>query len=953
MTISQAKLKGNLGAVADYFLEANEGLGDYYITEDGAAEPAPPRGLGFLAKRLGLTGAVIAEQLLRLLDGRHPLTGKRLIPYRKDRVAGVDQTASAPKSVSVVWAVGAPEERQAVERSQDAAVATMADYMRRHCPLVRDHGEPQLARDVLAVAVNHHTSRQTEQQSARGTAPDVQLHTHVLWLMAEREDERLCAIYRDGIWNDRYEWEAAYHCALATELARSGFPIRRMTGKGGRYFEIDGIPEKLAKRWSGRSREVNDRMETAAARIREQTGREPTVVELRREVARSRSRKVHGHKTDLRHYWRGIAEIEGVTPEGLALLRRRGGCPAEAEARAIVTEELLGPEGLTKEQPTFSGSELRVAALRRGAGLLDVGQVERLVLDLQRSGELRLTADDRWTTRRMWELEQRVLTWNAERRGGQTPVQPASSRQILGVTKRRTPASERLSVEQLEVLRQMLSEQRSTAVRGWAGTGKGTVAAVAGEVWRSQNRRIIAVAVAGKRAGEFAAELGEGTEHLTVAQFIARTGNGRLQLRDTDVIVLDEASVVSHEQWDELRGATGKTAKLVMLGDDAQLPAINAGGLWPLLSRGSAELTEVFRIRSEWERVATTQLRRGESAAALGAYAEHGRLRLSPTRAESMQRAVHDWARDGRTGLLITDATNAERDWLNTEAQRHRVLAGELGAGTVAVEREEGTLTVHAGERVIFTAAYWPGTGRRIENGTTGIVESVDPGRGTMTVQTSEARPRAITLSAAAAPVALHYAVHVYKSQGDTVDRAYVITGGRQASKESLYVACTRARDATRTYLDKETLGRDVDADAIAEAAARGSRSRAKVAASAHDEEHATGGATNDVAARSAVPQRRIHRGEKARRPWQDRRPLTERYRQRKARQSALRDARLERESEAVQRRHEHDLPRPTLESIATREGVPVWALEVEQLVTDRSYVAEHVARHSERSLIG
>ena len=62
--------------------------------------------LGFLAKRLGLTGPVTAEQLLRLLDGRHPITGKRLIAYRKDRVAGVDQTASAPKSVSVVWAVG-------------------------------------------------------------------------------------------------------------------------------------------------------------------------------------------------------------------------------------------------------------------------------------------------------------------------------------------------------------------------------------------------------------------------------------------------------------------------------------------------------------------------------------------------------------------------------------------------------------------------------------------------------------------------------------------------------------------------------------------------------------------------------------------------------------------------------------------------------------------------------
>ena len=952
MTISQAKLKGNLGAVADYFLEANEDLGDYYITEDGAAEAAPPRGLGFLAKRLGLTGAITKEQLLRLLDGCHPITGKRLIAQRKDRVAGVDQTASAPKSVSVVWAVGAPEERHAVERAQDTAVETMTDYMRRHCPLVRDHGEPQLARDVLAVAVNHHTGRQTEQQSSRGTAPDPQLHTHILWLMAEREDERLCAIYRDGIWKERIEWEAAYHCALATELARSGFPIRRMTGRGGRYFEIDGISEKLAKRWSGRSREVSERMEAAAARIREREGREPTVVELRREVARSRSRKVHGHKTNLRHYWRGIAEIEGVTPEGLALLRRCGGCPTEAEARALVTEELLGAEGLTKEQPTFSGRDVRVAALRRGAGLLGVGQVEQLVRDLQRSGELRLTGDDRWTTRRVWELEQRVCAWNAQRRGGQTPVRPATSRQILQVLPRRTPTSARLSVEQLEVLRQMLSEQQSTAVRGWAGTGKGTVAAVAGDVWRSQNRRIMAVAVAGKKAGEFAAELGEGTEHLTVAQFATRVGNGRLRLRETDVIVLDEASVVSHAQWDELRTAIGTTAKLVMLGDDAQLPAINAGGLWPLLSRGGAELTEVFRIRSAWEREATTHLRHGESAAALGAYAEHGRLSLSSTRAGSLQRAVHDWARDGRTGLLITDATNAERDWLNAEAQRHRVLAGELGTDTITLKWAQGTLTLHAGDRVILTGAYWPETGHRIENGTTGIVETVDSEHDTVTVQTSEATPRAITLSAAAAPLALHYAVHVYKSQGDTVDRAYVITGGWQTSKESLYVACTRARDKTRVYLDRETLGRDIDAEAIAEAAARGAKSRAKVAASADDPTHATAEEEDAVAASAAAP-RRTHRRQKARRVRPDRRPLTERYQRRKTRQAALQNARLERESEALRRSHEQDLPRPTLETIAAREGVPVWALEVAQLVTDRSYVAEQVAQQAERSLAG
>jgi TrwC relaxase len=368
-------------------------------------------------------------------------------------------------------------------------VSTLVDYMRRHCPLVRDHGEPQLAKNVLAVAVNHHTSRQTEQQSERGTAPDPQLHTHLVWLLAERQDGRLCAIYRDQIWKNRIEWEAAYHCALATDLSRAGFPIQRMTGKGGRYFEIAGIPEQLRRRWSGRSVEVTERMEGAAAEFRERMGREPTTVELRREVARSRSRKVLAHKTDLRHYWASIAEHHRITPAALALLRRAGGPPSDAEARAIVRDELLGADGLTKEHATFSGRDLRVAALRHGAGLLDVGQVEQLVLDLQRSGDLRLTGEDQWTTRAVWEQERRVLGWLEERLAGEVAheeADPPTQREILQTIARQPAASRvRFSVEQLEVLTEMLGV-RTTTVQGWAGTGKGAVACTAGAVWRAR-----------------------------------------------------------------------------------------------------------------------------------------------------------------------------------------------------------------------------------------------------------------------------------------------------------------------------------------------------------------------------------------------------------------------------------------------------------------------------------
>ena len=858
--------------------------------------------------------------------------------------------------MSVVWAVGAPEERQAVEQAQDTAVDTLVDYMRRRCPLVRDHGEPQLAKDVLAVAVNHHTSRHTEEQAKRGTAPDPQLHTHLLWLMAERQDGRLCAIYRDQIWKNRIEWEAAYHCALATELARAGFPIQRMTGKGGRYFEIAGIPEKLRKRWSGRSVEVTEAMEAAAAEFHAKHGREPSVVELRREVVKSRRRKLVAQKTDLRHYWRGVAgELHGITPAALAALRRSGGKPTEAEAHGIVTRELLGPEGLTKEHATFTGRDLRVCALRHGAGLLDVGQVEQLVLDLQRSGELKLTGEDRWTTRRMWEMEQRVLLWHEERLNAEVTEEPDASlptqQQLVRTVVRSTRGDKvRLSVEQLEVLGEMLGN-RTTSVKGWAGSGKGVVACAAGAIWRSQDRRILSLAVAGKRAADLAVELGEGTEHMTIEQFLVRSREGWLQLRDTDVLVLDEASMVSTEQWHQLAKVIGTTGRLVMLGDEAQLGAIPAGGLWPLLSRGALELTEVYRTRLPWERDAWSALRHGRSTAAFAAYAERGRLRLSETRADSLERAVRDWARDGRTGLLITDATNAERDWLNHAAQEHRLRAGDLGPEGVTVERHDGAVTFHQGDRVLFTAAYRPHTGPRIENGTTATVQSVDPERGILTVETAEPSRRQVELRAHDAPLELHYATHVYKAQGATVDRTYVITGGWQTSKESLYVACSRSREGTRLYLDKESLRHDVDQVAISEAAARGATSRAKVAATTHAYESGT---EQDRYGAAAARLRLLHRRRAARRDRPEHRPLTERYAARKERQDALFRGRRHRGAQEMRRRHDQEPPRPTLDTVAALQGVPVWALEAAEQVTGRSYVAEHVATASRgRSITG
>ena len=62
----------------------------------------------------------------------------------------------------------------------------------------------------------------------------------------------------------------------------------------------------------------------------------------------------------------------------------------------------------------------------------------------------------------------------------------------------------------------------------------------------------------------------------------------------------------------------------------------------------------------------------------------------------------------------------------------------------------------------------------------------------------------------------LAYAQHVYKAQGRTVDRAFVLTGGWQTDREHAYVALTRARERTDVYVSREDLGEQgMDAGAI------------------------------------------------------------------------------------------------------------------------------------------
>ena len=160
------------------------GLEDSYAG-DGES---PGRWMG-RADLLGATlGADVTEAEASLLMAAQVAPdGTRLGRAPSARsVNAFDATFSAPKSVSVLYALGDPGITLAVTQAQDAAVAAELEYLDAHASHTRvDRGGHAVVDSdgLAAVAYRHRTSR----------ALDPQLHDHVLVVNAVRAEH-------DGRW---------------------------------------------------------------------------------------------------------------------------------------------------------------------------------------------------------------------------------------------------------------------------------------------------------------------------------------------------------------------------------------------------------------------------------------------------------------------------------------------------------------------------------------------------------------------------------------------------------------------------------------------------------------------------------------------------------------------------------------------------------------------------------
>ena len=764
----------------DYYERAEFARDDYY------EERGQVRGSweGSAAESLGLSGGPEDGALGELLEGRDPASGKELAGAGRRRGGNVafDLTFTAPKSVSVLAAAGDESIRRAVLAAQAAGARAGLDYLERRACFVRRgrNGVTVLPGEGFAGAMYLH-------EMARSGDP----HLHAHLVIANRvkgPDGRWSAPDMRPVFAEAKTAgtiaEAVMRAALTRSLGVEWGPVRNGIA------ELAGVPTRVCEHFSQRHAEI---VEEATARGYA-SARGIDVIQRE-----TRDRKRVLSRDRAAGEWRARAAEHGFGGRELAaLIGRSQGTDSgrrQPELDACRTK-MLGPAGLTQRSAHFTRREVIQALAEAHAPGASEGVLEALADDFITTSCVSLVAarvepnrghqEALFSTPDMLRCEVRLLETAAgvDPHGGLVAAGDAVERAI--------DARPTLGADQAAAVRHLCSgDARVRVMEARAGTGKTFALEAVREAYQDSHIPVIGVAWQGQAADVLQRDAGIPSQ--TAALLLDRIARGDEEAIPVGaVIVCDEASMMPTRALERLGGQVAqRCARLILVGDRAQLPAIDAaGGFAALADRlGAARLTENRRQRTDLQRQVAARLAEGRSGDALALLSENGRLLAFDDAREARAALIATWAEtsiaDPGSGLILAHDRH-EVTALNQMARNALDAAGLLGPSRLVASGREWAV----GDRLACRRNdYRLG----VRNGTRGTVLEIDSESRALLMRSDEGATVRLP-EHYLGDVQHGYALTGHISQGTTVERTYLLAAPERGGREWAYVAASRQR---------------------------------------------------------------------------------------------------------------------------------------------------------------
>ena len=393
-----------------------------------------------------------------------------------------------------------------------------------------------------------------------------------------------------------------------------------------------------------------------------------------------------------------------------------------------------------------------------------------------------------------------------------------------------------LDVTQRQVVAAVTGDARLVVVEGAAGAGKTTTLAAARTAIEADRHRLTVVTPTRKAAQVAARQLGTPAfsaawlahqhgwrwdsdgrwTHLTPGDYDRERRGRRSQylgpradaeLHPGDVLLVDEAGMLDQDTARALLHiADEHDARLVLVGDRHQLPAVGRGGVLDLAARyadpdAHVELATVHRFIDPDYATLSLAMRTGaDPERVFDTLLDKELVLVYPSEVERTDALANETAtaiRDGHQVRVLAD-TNDQVTQLNTAIRERLVATGHVD--------DARTVTTWAGQRlgagdVVVTRRNDPTLD--VANRESWTVTHISLA-GELTVK-GERGHRTLPAEYAHRHVQLGYAGTVHTAQGETTDTAHLALS-EHTGAASAYVGMTRGRDTNTVHIVADTI---------------------------------------------------------------------------------------------------------------------------------------------------